>query len=457
MKSKITVICLIIISVLLLFVTWSFRGTMVAGSAPQLHVSGNALVNASGNRIVLHGVDRSGTEFECILGKGIFAGPSNQASISAMKSWGINAVRIPLNEACWNGDKYVDPSYSGANYRAAIDAYVKLLNSNGIVAILDLHWSDGMYSGNSHGCLSAKAVCQKPMPDEAEAVPFWASVAANFNGNDSVIFDLFNEPYPDKALPTKTAAWECWLKGGASCSPGISYRVAGMQGLVDTVRATGANNVIMLGGLAYSNNLTEWLKYEPTDPDHNLVASWHSYSYNRCNNLQCWNSQITPVISTVPLIAGEIGERDCTDHYIDPLMAYLGSKSTSYLAWAWNAHFRCGLISSYAGTPTAKGEGYKSHLQSLGRLASAGVSAMRSSSRATGVREPGHADRLLIDQCLGVSDYLRQDGGVEQHLLQWLSPEDPGHARRTHLPTTRVEGPSLPGFERFKSVAGHSA
>ena len=37
----------------------------------------------------------------------------------------------------------------------------------------------------------------------------------------------------------------------------------------------------MLGGLSeYSNDLTGWLANEPADPDHNLVASWHSYNFN---------------------------------------------------------------------------------------------------------------------------------------------------------------------------------
>jgi endoglucanase len=338
-------------------------------AAPQLHVSGRELVNAGGNQVILHGVDRSGSEYQCVQGRGIFAGPSDQASISAMKSWGVDAVRIPLNEACWNGESYVNHAYSRVNYRLAIEKYVSLLNANGIVAILDLHWTDGLYSGNSDGCLSAEAICQKPMPDAAESIPFWSSLATTFKGNDAVIFDLFNEPYPNKALPTETAAWECWRNGGSACSPGIHYAVAGMQTLVNTVRATGANNVIMLGGLAYANDLTEWLRYKPSDPDHNLVASWHSYNNNSCNTLACWNMEISPVIASVPVIAGEIGEHDCSDAYINSLIAYLDSKSTSYLAWAWNANFGCadgpGLITGYSGTPTKYGAGFKSHLQAL--------------------------------------------------------------------------------------------
>ena len=88
-----------------------------------MHVSGNKLVNASGATVVLHGVDRSGTEYACVQGTGIFDGPNDQASITAIKSWGpVNAVRVPLNEACWNGESYVTAADAGTNYINAIKA-----------------------------------------------------------------------------------------------------------------------------------------------------------------------------------------------------------------------------------------------------------------------------------------------------------------------------------------------
>jgi endoglucanase len=338
-----------------------------SGPAPQLHVSGNKLVNASGQTVVLHGVDRSGTEYACVQGNGIFDGPNDQASITAMKNWGVTAVRVPLNEACWNAESYVNAAYAGTNYISAIKAYVSLLNANGMVAILDLHWTDGLYTGNSAGCSSAEATCQKPMPDAAQAIPFWTSVASTFKGNNAVIFDLFNEPYASRATGSTTTGWQCWLSGG-TC-PGISYQVAGMQSMVNAVRSTGATNVLMLGGEEYSNDLTSWLAYEPTDPDHNLVASWHSYNFNTCSSQSCWTSQVAPVAAAVPVVAGEIGENDCADSYVDPLMTWLDSQGISYLAWAWNADFACssgpGLITDYTGTPTAYGAGVETHLQSL--------------------------------------------------------------------------------------------
>jgi hypothetical protein len=340
------------------------------GAAPQLHVSGNKLLNASGQQVILRGVDRSGTEYACVQGNGIFDGEVDQAAVTAMLSWKVNAVRVPLNEACWNAESYVTAADAGTNYINAIKSYVSLLNSNGLVAILDLHWTDGTYTGPSAGCSSAQATCQKPMPDAAQAIPFWTSVANTFKGNDAVLFDLFNEPYASRADNNNSAeGWQCWATG-SPCT-GISYPVAGMQQMVNAVRGAGANNVIMLGGEEYANDLTGWLANEPTDPDHNLVASWHSYNFNTCSSQSCWTSQIAPVIAQVPVIAGEIGENDCAGGYITPLTTWLDSQNTSYLAWAWNADFNCssgpGLVTDYVpGDPTAYGAAYKSHLASAG-------------------------------------------------------------------------------------------
>jgi hypothetical protein len=338
------------------------------GPAPQLHVSGNKLLDASGNQVILRGINRSGSEYACVQGNGIFDGEVDQAAITAMKSWKVNAVRVPLNEACWNGESYVTAADADTNYQNAIKSFVSLLNSNGLNVILDLHWTDGAYTGSSAGCSSAQATCQKPMPDAAQAIPFWTSVATVFKGNDAVVFDLFNEPYASRADNNNSAeGWQCWATG-SPCT-GISYPVAGMQQMINAVRGTGADNVIMLGGEEYSNDLTSWLQYEPTDPDHNLAASWHSYNFNSCSSQSCWTSQIAPVIAQVPVVAGEIGENDCAGGYINPLTTWLDSQHTSYLAWAWNADFNCssgpGLISDYVpGTPTAYGAAYKAHLAS---------------------------------------------------------------------------------------------
>ena len=51
-----------------------------ADAVSALHVDGNQLVDSSGLTVQVRGVNRSGTEYACIQGWGIFDGPSDAAS-----------------------------------------------------------------------------------------------------------------------------------------------------------------------------------------------------------------------------------------------------------------------------------------------------------------------------------------------------------------------------------------
>jgi endoglucanase len=338
------------------------------GVAPALHVSGNQVVTAAGTPYRFYGVNRSGGEFACIKNRtGIWDGPMDQASVTAMRTWKIRAVRVPLNEECWLGTTGNPvPEYSGTAYQDEVKRYVKLLVDNGITPIVELHWNYGAYTGNSSGCPDVASVCQKPMPDTQYAPAFWTGVANAFKGNDAVVFDLFNEPYPERATGDATSGWKCWRDGG-TCA-GINYPVAGFQTLVNSVRATGATNVIALGGLAYSNDLSQWLAYKPADPRNNLLAAVHVYNFNKCASTSCWDSQLAPVAAQVPLMFGEFGENDCAQGFADSLMNWADAHSVGYLGWTWNT-WDCGsgpsLISDYDGTPTGYGQGLKTRLAAV--------------------------------------------------------------------------------------------
>ncbi|HZU82620.1 MAG TPA: cellulase family glycosylhydrolase, partial [Polyangiaceae bacterium] len=144
---------------------------------------------------------------------------------------------------------------------------------------------------------------------------------------------------------------QCWRDGCMAFVPGASdagppptYAAAGMQSLVDAVRAAeggGSHHVLVLGGLEYSNALTQWLAFEPADPAGNLAASWHVYSNNACRSASCWNAAPAQVAAAVPLVATEIGENDCAAGFITPLMQWLDGKGAGYLAWSWNAFGAC--------------------------------------------------------------------------------------------------------------------
>ncbi len=336
-----------------------------------LKVVGNSLVNEKGSAVRLLGANRSGGEYACAQGWGIFEGDTSLAGAKAIKSWHANTVRLPLNEDCWLGINGVKAAYSGANYQNAVKAYVKTLHEAGLYVILDLHWTA---PGN------IKALSQQPMADADHSIDFWKSVAATFKDDQGVVFELFNEPvlwYWTQDPTTKQwkklnyfknanqDPWDCWLNGctfskyytdNSAATGNMEWNSAGIQTLVNAVRSTGATNVIMANGLDWANDLTGWLSHKPADPLNNIAAGWHSYSGTVCNNATCWDSQVAPVAAQVPVVTSEFGDKVCSAvTYLPKLLPWANSKKISYLGWTWNVwSSECVnvLVKDYAGTPS---------------------------------------------------------------------------------------------------------
>jgi len=325
-----------------------------------LRVEGNRIVDAAGQEVRLRGVNRSGSEYKCVMGESIFDGTVDDAAIAAMVSWHINSVRIPLNEDCWLGINDVDPAYAGASYQDQIADYVDRLHKQGLYAIVDLHW-------NAPGAILAnKENNQQPMPDADHSPAFWSSVADRFKSDPMIIFDLYNEPFVS-AANTQADPWTCWRDGCMiTSSMGIAdpWQSAGMQTLLDAVRATGAEQLVMLGGLGYANDLSGWKSHRPLDPLCNTAPSYHQYQTG-CTSESCWNYRLPDIMATLPLITGEVGQKDCQHDFIDLYLTWADAHKLSYLAWAWNVG-NCSkfpaLIRSYDGTPTNFGVGYRDHL-----------------------------------------------------------------------------------------------
>lgn len=337
----------------------------VSAPAANLRVRGNQLVHGRGKgRVIqLRGVNRSGTEYACIDGYGFFDGPTSRASIRKMKSWRINAVRVPLNEDCWLDINGVPPGRGGQPYRLAIKRWVGRLNRAHLYVILDLHVA-------APGALQSRNIIR--MPDADHAPDFWRSVARSFRGNHKLLFDLYNEPHG--------IGWRCWLEGCTvpSADDGFgrvpSYRAAGMQQLVNAVRSTGARQPVMAGGTDWARLLTRWLSHRPRDPAGQLVASEHNYGgLAPCGRAS--RRAIAKVARRYPVVVGELGETDCAHRYIDPWMRFADRRRISYLGWTWNAvapgAWTCrggpSLIEDFDGTPTGFGVGFRDHLRALAR------------------------------------------------------------------------------------------
>lgn len=309
-------------------------------SAPNLHVSGNQLLDANNQPIFLHGVNYSGGEYACVQNFGIFDGPSDQAFVSTLVASHINMVRLPMNEDCWLGINGMPAAFSGANYQTAFVAFANLLVANGITPELDLQWS-------APG--ATKATNTNSMPDADHSVAFWSQVAAKFAGRSDVVFDLYNEPHPN-------GGWNIWQQGGQD----NGFQTAGMQSLVSAVRAANFSGVLSLSGIDYANTLggtTGWISHKPNDVSHNLVAAVHVYVGNTHQSPTAWASDFAATAAVAPLLNNELGSYRFDDAgglqpaFAQSFWTWLQSvHGVGTMAWTWNTWGTVeALVSGFSG------------------------------------------------------------------------------------------------------------
>jgi endoglucanase len=160
--------------------------------------------------VQLRGVNVSGLEFVAAQGwspanpwGGATGDPT--PNWNAVKTWKINTVRIPLNEASWLGPNARMPRAPlrdpdpGHNYRATVKKAVETPAPADFYVIVDLHWTAPE---------RILPLAQNPMADEDNSLAFWTQVAGQFKGYPNVAFELFNEPYFYWLMPGQTD-WAC--------------------------------------------------------------------------------------------------------------------------------------------------------------------------------------------------------------------------------------------------------
>lgn len=346
---RIRLACLLALVLVVLLTVPSGAGA----ASPWIGVRGNQLIDGRGKVVRLLGVNRSGAEYGCVEEDKIFDGPTDWASIRAIKSWRVNAVRVPLNESCWLGGHGVPARLSGPSYRQAIHEYVDGLERAGLYVILDLHWAA------PSGHLATGLI---PLPDAEYAPDFWTSVATEFRDDRGLLFDLYNEPHD--------VSWECWA---APCQAHDNwfgdYPATGLPQLLEAVRATGARQPVLLSGIDWARDLEGWLDHVPVDPANALVAANHTYDFSPCYR-PC-RANLVRISKAYPVVTGELGQSGCRRNYVNPYMRWADRHGISYLGWTWNAGGRwdCSggpsLIKDFEGNPTRYGVGLRKHLRLL--------------------------------------------------------------------------------------------
>ena len=216
----------------------------------------------------------------------------------AIDDWHVNHIRLPLSQDRWFG-KAPEQKDEGKAYRALVKEVVDLCASKGCYIILDLHWSDAGEWGQNIG--------QHSMPDE-NSLAFWKDLAPVYANHPAVIYDLYNEPHD--------VTWDIWLNGGTvTDKPGgrrggepKTFQAVGMQTLLDAVRATGAKNVIIVGGLNWAYDFDGILDgRQLKDPNGNgVIYANHAYN-NKGHSVDVWIARMEQATAKLPVIVSEFG------------------------------------------------------------------------------------------------------------------------------------------------------
>jgi hypothetical protein len=352
---------------------WVRRAAVIVGvlivSAPASAATAATLapLTTSGNHIIrsgvpfnFYGVNRDTLEWGNANWGGCGGdGHFTATDFAAIASWHATAVRIPLSEADWLGRRCAAATYPGL-----VDAAVAAANAQGMYAILDLHWSDvNGLAPCDQGCYTG----QQPMPD-SDSVRFWSQVAARYANRPGVIFDLYNEPHD--------VSWSCWRSGGctvqsstpaAGTTTPVTYTVAGMQTLLDTVRHTGAKNLVLAAGLDWAYDVSGAVNGYALHGA-NVAYDSHIYTYWHHTTAD-WDAHVGSVAKSYPVTVTELGSTDCSTAVTGPLLNYLSAPMgiaadrISWSVWSWNSPGSCSqpsLLADWSGTPLA-GQGSLVH------------------------------------------------------------------------------------------------
>jgi len=269
---------------------------------------------------------------------------------TAIKDWQVNVIRLPLAQDRWFG-KAPDQKDEGKAYRELVDKVVGLCAGQGCYIILDLHWSDAGEWG--------KQIGQHVMPDR-NSLEFWKSCARIYKNHPAVIFDLYNEPH--------NVSWDIWLKGGEVTekafrrNPQKTFQAVGMQALLDAVRETGANNVIIAGGLDWAYDMSGFLEGKQlADPTGNgVIYANHAYPF-KGDTVERWIAKMEKATKVLPVIVSEFGAQSrgapgargqTGEQWVRHVLQALHDHDWAWTAW--DLHPRAGprLISDWKYTPT---------------------------------------------------------------------------------------------------------
>jgi len=311
----------------------------------QLKVVGTQILDSENHPVRLRGVNAASLEWTSD-GEGHILNTVNVA----IRDWKVNVIRLPLSQDRWFGQA-PEQTDGGKAYRDLVQQVVEACSSQGCYIILDLHWSDCNVWGQNIG--------QHSMPD-LYSLTFWKDFAPHYANNPAVLFDLYNEPHD--------VSWDIWLHGGQITDKpngrnleAKTYQCVGMQAVLDTIRATGAKNVVIAGGLDWAYDLSGILAgRQLADPTgHGVIYANHCYD-NKGDSVYTWIAKMEKATAKLPVMVSEFGgdsgpsKRMPSDNWLFHVMQAIEEHHWSYTVWDLHRSAGPTLIADWNYTPTPK-------------------------------------------------------------------------------------------------------
>jgi len=321
-------------------------------SAPSLmlHVNGNKVFNEKGQEIRLIGVNICSLEWNS-RGDNVI-----KSVYEVFANWNCNVVRLPLSQDYWFGKitnwSTPRPPDNGVQYQKTVDDIIQLASEFGKYIILDLHWSNGGIWGQYNG------QCQ--MPDE-NSLEFWVDVAKKYKNHPAVLFNLYNEPHG--------ITWEVWRNGGditeivnkgKSDEKTLTYTTPGHQKILEAIRAEGANNIIVAGGLDWAYDLSGIVNYalEDTPNGNGVIYDSHIYPWKEWDGTN-HNFKVLRIHSDYPIIIGEIGidpdgewGASSRPNWLKGMLDWMDVFELHWVGWCFHTDATPNMISNWQYTPT---------------------------------------------------------------------------------------------------------
>jgi endoglucanase len=305
-----------------------------------LKVVGTKILNSHGETVLLRGVNAASMEWSA-NGQGHIL----ESVRRAIHDWHANIIRLPLSQDRWFGHG-PEQTNNFQPYRDLVQQVVELCATNRCYIILDLHWSDCNEWGKNIG--------QHSMPD-SNSIAFWRDLAPVYANHPAVLYDLYNEPHD--------VSWDVWLHGGTitdkpnnrwQMRDPKTFQAVGMQALLDTVRATGANNVVIAGGLDWAYDFSGILEgRQLSDPHgHGVIYANHCYD-NKNQSVDTWIANMEKASAKLPVIVTEFGgsagpsKMVPTDNWLLHVLRAMDEHQWSWIAWNFHPQARPSLFSDW--------------------------------------------------------------------------------------------------------------